>query len=90
MIIETMICDKCKFVHRVETDDMRFLSNTKREFEKKHAKCVAPQKSTIASEKETTYASKIQPVPKLPLQAVQAGQCKKKKRTEKNITQKAA
>ena len=83
MIIETMICDKCKFVHRIETDDMKFLNKAKREFEKKHARCVAPQR-------ETTDASKIQPVPKLPLQAVQTGKCKKKKRTEKNITQKAA
>ena len=90
MIIETMICDKCRFVHRIETDDMRFLAKCKRDFEKQHAKCVAPQRETIAPEKETTDASKIQPVQKLPLQAVQAGKCKKKKRTEKNITQKAA
>lgn len=90
MIIETMICDKCRFVHRVETDDMRFLAKCKRDFEKQHARCVAPQRETIAPQKETTDASKIQPVQKLPLQAVQAGKCKKKKRTEKNITQKAA
>jgi len=90
MIIETMICDKCRFVHRIETDDMRFLAKCKRDFEKQHAKCVAPQRETIAPQKETTDASKIQPVQKLPLQAVQAGKCKKKKRTEKNITQKAA
>ena len=90
MIIETMICDKCRFVHRIETDDMRFLAKCKRDFEKQHAKCVAPQRETIAPEKETADASKIQPVQKLPLQAVQAGKCKKKKRTEKNITQKAA
>lgn len=80
MIIETMICDKCRFVHPVETDDMKFLNKAKLQFEKKHARCVAPQKETIAPQKETTDASKIQPVQKLPLQAVQADKCKKKKK----------
>jgi hypothetical protein len=83
MIIETMICDKCGFNHRIETDDMIFLAKRKRDFDKQHAKCVAPKK-------EVSDASQVQPVSKLPLQAVPARKPKKKARAEKNITQKAA